>query len=71
MGIIFLCLSAIITGGAYSISQIQQAENPILKWLLTAVVVGVGLLMLVAICKWIWPRRNINKFEGLFESEEN
>jgi membrane protein DedA with SNARE-associated domain len=60
MGIIFIFLFAIITGGAYSLSQIQQIENSISKCLLTAIVVIVELLMLVVICKWVWPRRNIN-----------
>jgi hypothetical protein len=55
-----LCMSAILTGGAYSISQIQQMETEWLKWLLIATIVGVGIFMFVLICKWIWPRRNIN-----------
>jgi uncharacterized membrane protein len=60
MRILFICLSGIITGGVYTISQIQQIENLWLKWVLTIVVLGVGLFMLVFVCKWIWPRRDIN-----------
>ena len=51
MGIIFLCLSAVITGGAYSLSQIQQIETEWLKWLLIIVVVGVGVYMFSLVCK--------------------
>jgi membrane protein DedA with SNARE-associated domain len=60
MGIIFLCLSAIVTWGAYSVSPIQQIEARLLKWVLTIVVLGVGLFIFVLVCEWIWLRKDIN-----------